>query len=406
MRVKLALPLVALLLLPMIASAQKTPDDWQSVTLPSNNGFVMSMKIPPGWKYEAYARRDVPRFETRAERRKWRSQKVPVWLTGPEKTGVHVIMRAYNTPRSLATYLETFKSWHKAHKGTLARQADDSFGRPSWSHLTTHDKNSRRPTAKRAFTMYHDRVLIEASTRKFPEKFPEAVKTFDRILRSITVSPVGELDTAPANGYYASPAVRVTPGRWELDAEVSALVPSGWTVEVIEAAHGRGNHRSGQPGRLELEFRPSGGPENTGITVGLIGYAYGNRPGREQFFKTRAAVMDFLADDVREVPGPENAEIPKGTIRPSVPMQFGFCLSQARSRRFTASGRIETKTFTGKDPISGEGVKFRVYTAGGYTLACNVIIRAPMDKFDAFLPAAKQFVRSLSVIAEGTIMLK
>ncbi len=378
---------------------------WTRVALPELDGFVLSVEVPSGWEHEFHA--DHDEYGYYKNKKNGEQPKIlRLYMRNPEDpAGYYLYFNINAYPGDIG--IEDFADINymlgpypnMATEQFQEKGFDESFGRRSFS-VTTFAEKTRAvdPFNKEAVTTYHGRVAIHASVATSMYDYPDQAVFFDRIIKSIAVTPVAEIDPEQVWQLFLSPEITVTPGKYELEAFVSLAMPPRWQAEEVEVVTaGAGGAKAG---RMILDFYPREGSEDVGVTLQMDGTAYRERLSAEGFLATRDPVLASMANDLREV------ETEAGVAVPNDYQWRGFCLSQRKTRRFKKSGPVEVKTFDGKDAFSGEDVRLRVYTAGGVTLACNVIFKAPPDEFARLAPQVDRMLRSLKVQAGGLIMMK
>ncbi len=391
-----------ILVLPMAAAAGKaTETGWTKVTMPANDGFVLSFKIPPGWahKFHGSYRRGVRKNDAPI-------QVLSMSIHHPDREhSISLYMYAYPSTLSLEDLVEGTFSRERWAKITLQTGFDQSFGRRSFSRTVSYSKKSTDPFSRDAMTIFHDRVAITANYKADSGYFEKLAGPFDRIIRSVAVTPVADLDAGTVRRHYVSPKVLVTPGKYWLDAGFSLVMPPGWESEEVEIA--AASKKGARGGRMVVDFFAPSSPDDPAFTVVLDGILYSERLSAAQFLATREPILALIATGLRETETEPGVALPGDDFWPGwTIMQDGFCLYKSRTRRFTRSGKIEVKTYTGTDAVTGVDLKLRTHTAGGVTLACNLIFRAPPEDFDRLAPEVGAMIRSVKVESGGLIMLK
>ena len=399
-----------IVLLPFLAVAEDanknaTGDGWTKVTLPANGGFVLSLELPPGWEHGFQGSTDASGYYAiNDERPQWLS----VFYHHPDHFNAIVLyMFTYSNPFSLEDFAKVSRLKIQFDT-TLHIGSDQSFGRPSFSHTKSYEKGATDPHRRDVATVFHDRVGIFAFFYRWhPNTIADLSKDFDTIIKKITVTPVADLDPTEVWQLYVSPKIGATPGKFWLNAEFSLAMPPGWQaeeVEVVRVASG-----GAEAGRMIVDFFPPGASDEASFTVQLDGMPYNRSLSAAEFLATRDPIVASMADDAREVETATDVGMPDAERRRpdySYATQDGFCLSESSTRRFHQTEGVKVKSYAGKDALTGKDTKLRIYTAGGVTLACNLIFRAPPDDFDRLAPQVGEMVRSIKTTAGGLIMLK
>ena len=384
-----------MLLLPFVAAAEQAAEDgWTKVTMPANGGFVLSLEIPSNW-----VRRDTAIRSNQYAPKQWPAhQLVFATLRHPELGRIHLTMKSFSAQTNLEDFVNYDRDLLRQNEYLLQAGFDRSYGRPSYSKTVSGEPGSTTPDARRTVTIFHDRVGMDAKFVAGFGKFPETEKIFNRIIKSIKVTPVAELDADRVWRLYVSPSVIFTPGEWYLEGNFSLAMPPGWQAEEVEIAHAASG--DAKAGRMIVEFYPPEFSDEASFTVQLDGKLYNERLSAAEFLATRDPIVAITATEAREVKTGAGAAIPDDQV------EDGFCLSKNRTRRFGKSGQIEIKSYAGKDALTGEDVMLRFHTAGGVTLACNLIFKARPDDFERLTPQVDEMVRSLKTGSEGPIFLK
>lgn len=393
-----------ILLLAASAAAQETDTSGGSeVTLPALDDFVLSLEIPPGWEVFFGGEGDLTKWHTKDG---VEPLGMPVTLHNKDMLFTMVLrMFVYDSPLSLE-YFVAIKDMATKTDTTLQLGTDQSYGRQSFSHTKAAKAGSTDPDRHEAVTVLRDRVGISAAFIGDLNTFAARQAAFEKIARTISVTPIAELDADTVWRYYVSPEIAITPGKNWLNGTLSLAVPPGWDVEEIELV--QGGLGGAAAGRFVVDLIPEDSFEETAFTIVLDGKAYDERLNAAQFIATRDPLVASLANDILEIDTEIDAGMPEPERQGSgiYPLQDGFCLSESRTRRFRQTDGVAVKSYRGKDVLTGEDTRLRVYTAGGVTLACNMIFRAPPDRFNQLLPTVDRIVRSTKVKAAGLIMLK
>jgi hypothetical protein len=322
-----------------------------------------------------------------------------------------LLLRVYDKPASFERYV---KYWNRAFiKGYRYKIYEKGFnnalGRKTFFFLSSNqtismdgkEVQATKPTGKSYFSVFEKRAMVRFFVYVGPRQAPPLALTkslplFERIARSIKVKPASAMPPGQLSRYFSSPNTRLSKRRgYYLNATITVTLPPGWAARVADARHATGS--AGQ-GRVAVELTrrrksPAGRYEK--LTLVLQGI-----PIPKAF--TRAGFLDTAKAHLAEaLANPNKIETPKAVAMPGGGSRF--CYMHRKVRRGESTGKVYVGTYAGKDR-DGQDRKVRVYTAGGFTMACNVIYAADPRTFEESQERIGAILRSLRVEVESPVL--
>lgn len=239
------------------------------------------------------------------------------------------------------------------------------------------------PTSKKVFVVVDDRVLLEITFwATYAEQFKALQPIFDRMLKSIKVTSVAKLNPGLISRAYVTPTIRISRRRgYYLDISIAMILPPGWSAgePIIKPA------TAAKPrGRMIVEIRRKKDPGGPSFLIVVEGMPPNKRLGPADYLATTDRLIGKLM--ARHDPGK--------TVKVAAPLKF-FCMGTLKNRVWKGTGPIaHVRSYSGKD-AKGRELKARVYTAGGFSAACNLIFIAQTKHFDKALPGIEAIVGSI-----------
>jgi hypothetical protein len=383
----------------LAAAATAEDEKWKTVRTSAFGGYVISYDQPVGWTIgkESFERNAIqyrvgerglplnireiyPTLKNFRQFNKRMGFKIPL----RDRLDILFRIRQYNLPRpmTLDQRVAFTKGWKYNWYNGGRRYAEGRtkvMGEKAFFYLSSpktiwmggKTTPLTEPIRKTVIVVINDRVLfeIDMGVKLDPEHFKALQPTFDRMLKSIRATPVAKLDPTRISHALFTREVQLSEWRrFFLIVQASLISPPGWSASdpiIKQAVNGKPR------GRLIVEIRQRKDPGGPSILLVLEGM-----PLRKPL-----AHADYLATGDRLIGKLMAKHSPGKTVKTASPA-WSFCIPRFRSRYQKGTGKTAlVRSFSGKDE-KGRDVKARVYTMGGYTIACNLIFIAESKDFD------------------------
>ena len=215
--------------------------------------------------------------------------------------------------------------------------------------------------------------------------YEELLPTVMRFLESVKFQPLSDFDKNVVFNVLYKNSIHIAQ-RYDYEATGSFKIthPSDWEVQKLEATPPIA--RVGE-GRLVVSFTGPDDLSSTGEPEYLIVDLRGmSNPPYEpaDFLATTDPIVQTLMQNPQKISA-ESAEI-EGFRR----------FASMRSTYITGTKQTYINTYVGKSE-DGARLKIRTYTAGGQSMAANIIFVADEEDFDGTLPVIEKMIDSLSV---------
>ena len=398
------------------AGAQAEEQEWKTVRTSAFGGYVISYDRPGDW-YEGKERFDNRDFRFR-EGGRAKTLRYREMASYFDNLNVSFTVRQFDLPQPVALdrWIEVKEQFwkHMLNKTILTHGKGNTkiLGKTAFFFLSSRmntysggkavpttgptpkwrgDSSTRKvpatgPTTKDVMIVVDDRVVLEVRfvvMGGFTEWFKTLQPIFDRMLKSIKVTPVAKLDASQVARGYKSPEIRISQRRnYYLKISISLILPPGWSagdplLKPATAANSRG--------RMIVEIRRSKDPGGPSFLLVVEGVPP-NRPLES---------VDYLATADRLIGKLMTKHGPGKTIMIGSQPWF-FCMGHMKNRYWRGTGKsAHVRSYSGKDR-KGRDVRARVYTAGGFSAACNLIFIARTKDFDKALPDIDAMIKSIS----------
>jgi hypothetical protein len=239
------------------------------------------------------------------------------------------------------------------------------------------------------------RVSYEAS--RYQPDSPETYKAFypmaDKIIQSLKVKPVSSLgaDVVVWKPYTSR---RITLSRrrdYRAQCDFEINMPSNWVAKEISFQPAKGPKEEGNMAvnflapedRASDSYRERVTVICEGLPIGPL--AFNDYMGTAE--KHVAAIMpkhEKVKTEILSFPEP-NASV-------------GSFANLPLRRAESTKGKTLINVYSGKDE-KGRDLKIKTYTAGGLTIALNLVYAAESKDFDKFIPLVQEMMESLKISA-------
>lgn len=374
----------------LAAGAQAQQEKWKTVRFPASGGYVVSYDRPIDWYHDG---NNTASHLAKMDRINKRINFTPGSKYHAGEVDFIVSRIDLPRPATLERLIKEEKARWKDYamivhgEGTMQVMGKKAFyylssGKTTWKGGKKVPATG--PTKKTMIVVLNDRVYLVIIVRAtYTEQFKALQPTFDRMLKSLKVTPIAKLDASLIAHVYSTPDTRISRRRgYFLDVSISMTLPPGWaagdpTVRHATVAKPRG--------RMIVEIRRKKDPDGPSFLIVVEGMPP-NRP---------LEPADYLATTDRLIGKLMTKYGPGKTIKVASSPRF-FCLGHRKNRIWTGTGkRAHVRSYSGKDE-KGRDVRARVYTAGGYSAACNLIFIAQTKDFDKTLPDIEAIVKSIA----------
>ena len=368
-----------------------------TVVSPVVKGYVLSVDVPKTGTAEKWRRSIDP-----SERG------LTIFFSSRSSSSI-LYFRVYKKPGNFERLINYRKGLFKRHGLKIYETGfNNALGRKTFFFLSSNKTISvggkkikaTKPTTKTYITLFDNRVTVEMRIDVGPRQVPplalsKSLPLFERIAKSIKVTHASAMAPGQLSRYFSSPNTRLSKRhRYYLNATVTATLPPGWSASVLDARHAIGT--SGQ-GRVVVELTPSRkSPPGRyqKLTIVLQGIPILKAFSLAGFLDTAKAHLASALPNAKKIDTPGAVAKPGGS---------DFCYSNRRVKRGVSTGKVYVATYAGKDG-DGQDRKVRIFTAGGFTMACNVIYAADPKTFDASKARIGAILKSLKVSVETPIL--
>ncbi len=394
-----AVPMAFFIFLYAVAafSARAEEPAWKTVTPPAFADHVVSFEQPAGWELENDVSERGFRFRKGGKMLFFPFARISLWgrtkatqNKASETIGITMNLHDLPKPVSLDRWVEVLVAGWKNFAMIVHEKGFDRLsGQRAFYYFKSGEtvwKNGKKvkatePNGRDHIAVLNDRLLIELSfSASTPALFKKYAPVFERIEKSLKVTPVSALDPSRISHVYKSPEIRISQRRdYYLDTFFSLELPPGWSAfeAAVEPATVK---REG--GLLVVEAGPDALSEDLSFMVVVQGMPV-----------TALTGSDYLATADRVIGALMPEHSPGEAVETSAAPSPFHCQALRKQRHGEGTRKTYVKTYTGKDR-DGRPLKARVYTLGGMTMVCNLVYIDAPATFDKYLPLIDGIVKS------------
>ena len=388
----------ALAILSLFGAAAEAPAQETKLvpfTAPAYKGYVLSADLPKGWRPKIGA----GRYWLYINANRPADKLDPVTLS----LGVGILRKPMSFEKVVASKIKNFKYnpstiYHKrGFNQVLGKKTFYYLHSSKYQYGSSKIVKIPSPTFKTYITVIDDRAVINFTlTTRRPDDYRKLLPLFERVARTVKVRPVSAVPPGQLSRFYTSPNVQFSRRRdYYLWTKFMLALPPGWSARKVAVRHAG---RSSERGRMVIDMAPPkparpGGRQK--LTVAFEGLRVGALQPAD-FLATAKAHVAAVLTKARKIETPKSAQW-------SGQIGFGFCLMRKRMRRGAGTGKIHVATYLGEDK-NGRARKLRIYTAGGLTMACNVIYAADPKTFDASWERVYGMISSLKTFPASPVL--
>ncbi len=392
-RIIFTLAVLSLIFSTFEVRAEKT--ELETVVLPAIKGYVLSIDLPKTGTAENWQRSINPD-----------KRGVTIYFSSRSASS-SLYFNVWDKPKNFDKYARDRQQNARKYKKVYEDGYNKALGNRTLFVVSSRktvsvdgkEVKATKPTNKTYITQFDKRVDVEmyiyvGDGQVPPFALPKSLPLFERIARSVKVTPASAMGAGQLRQYFSSPKIQVSRRRdYYLKATATMALPPGWAAQVVTADPASGSRESG---RVVVELTPRRKPladRYEKLRLVLEGVEIRNVFSLPGFLDTARV---YLA---AELPNPEKIRTPKTVAMPVSNDGSGYCNMWRKVRRGVSTDKVYVSTYAGKD-TNGQDRKVRVYTAGGFTLACNIIYTADPKTFDASQERIGAILKSLSIRIE------
>ena len=379
---------ISMLVLPNTAAVRAQSETWKTVTLPLRHGLAARFRYPPEWSVK------LAGWTPRIEIRDAAGKKATFWVTLSKPTDYWIkhfraseeeTVKRYPGEQEKRTRAPDYTKYNRV----FATGQTTLAGQPA--HLRETAAASRKPedgAARARWTaLFGGRVVVKATFytltpalyRKW-RKAATAMAASVQILRADQFKP-----DEPVVVTYESKRVRLSERRgYYMDARLQFFHERGWKPAVRQFRNAGGRS---ERGFFVAEFVPPWATPPRHATGRLIVVFSGLRvvpQSRASFLDTAPALIKFWFGE------------PKELSRKTVTIEGFRFLARSRPRRGESTMLTYVRTYRVKAKDGGE-LLVKSYTAGGMTVAANILLVGAEPAYQRLLKETEPWVRAARI---------
>ena len=323
----------------------------------------------------------------------------------------HIIMRVevYESPITLDAWVAKEKEWAnrldtREHESGFINMHDRQFYYTMVSPKMVFDKNNKLtdasfdgPTGREVSSVYSDQVVVTVGFIGHSEPLDKGrAQIVDRIASSISLEYIEPYESFETTYHYGSTSVWLN-GHEESVAvgQIEAEIAEDWVASEDEIVIALDNPNL--LGHLVVGVRPAYGDFNAGSASPELLLRI------EAFKDKKKSAAEFLEHGnvlVRRVV-PDAREVSRSLMTDDFEIYFGgHCYSEFAGKGNAVSNGVHAITYVGTNS-SGQSVTARLYSAGGYNVACNYLFVDDSAAFDRNVVAVERMLATVKAKITG-----